>query len=270
MQKTAYITGASSGLGAEFARQLAAQGYNLVLVARRLERLEALAVELHQKHNIHAEAWAADLANPEDVARLAERLAHDEDLALLVNNAGFGLSGPLAEAEIGRQLEMLEVHVAATLQLTRAALAGMVARRAGNIINVSSLAGFIPRGGSATYGATKAFLNSFSEALQLELKDTGVRVQALCPGFTYTEFHDVRTVAKNFKRSEIPRFFWQSADEVVRASLAALGSERVIVIPGWRNHLLKFVSQNKLVLSLLLAWRQARRRKLVAEADKVV
>jgi len=267
MQKTAYITGASSGLGAEFARQLAAQGYNLILVARRLERLETLAAELRQKYHIHAEALAADLANPADVARLAERLAHDENLALLVNNAGFGLNGPFAQAEIERQLEMLDVHVSAAMRLTRAALPGMIARRAGNIINVSSLAGFIPRGGSATYGATKAFLNSFSEALQKELKDTGVRVQALCPGFTYTEFHDARAVAENFKRAEIPRFFWQNADEVVRASLAGLGSERVIVIPGWRNHLLKFMSQNKLVLSLLLAWRQARRRKLAQQSS---
>lgn len=266
MPHTAYITGASAGLGAEFARQLAARGYHLVLVARRLERLETLAAELAQKHNIRAEAFAADLANADDVARLAERLARDEDLALLVNNAGFGLGGPFAEAEIERQAEMLQVHVSAAMRLIRAALPGMIARRAGNIINVSSLAAFIPRGGSAIYGASKAFLNSFSEALQMELQDTGVRVQALCPGFTYTEFHDVREVAQNFKRSEIPRFFWQNADEVVRASLAALGSERVIVIPGWRNHLLKFMSQNRLILSLLLAWRQARRRSLAGKS----
>jgi hypothetical protein len=260
MPPTAYITGASAGLGAEFARQLATRGYNLVLVARRLERLQTLAAELRQKHTIHAEAFAADLANAADVARLAERLAADEDLALLVNNAGFGLTGPFSDSDVERQLAMLQVHVSAAMRLTRAALPGMVARRAGNIINVSSLAAFIPRGGSATYGATKAFLNSFSEALQMEVKDSGVRVQALCPGFTYTEFHDVREVAQNFKRSEIPRFFWQTAEAVVRASLENLGRERVIVIPGWRNHLLKFMSQNRLILSVLLAWRQARRR----------
>ncbi|MBL8046669.1 MAG: SDR family NAD(P)-dependent oxidoreductase, partial [Anaerolineales bacterium] len=134
MLKTAYITGASAGLGAEFARQLAARGYNLVLVARRLERLETLAAELRQKHNVQAEALAADLANGADVARLAERLAADKDLALLVNNAGFGLGGPFVDSDVERQLEMLEVHVSATMRLTRAALPGMLARRSGNII----------------------------------------------------------------------------------------------------------------------------------------
>jgi hypothetical protein len=255
------ITGASSGLGAEFARQLAAQGYALILVARRTERLEALADELRQKHGVTVEPLTADLANPADVQRLEERLTDESSLSLLVNNAGFGTTGKFASAEVNKQLEMIQVHVLAAVRLTRAALPGMIARRRGAVINVSSLAGFIPRGGSATYGATKAYLNSFSEALQLELKGTGVRVQALCPGYTYTEFHDTREL-KGFRRSEIPGFFWMSAEAVAAQSLAALNREQVIVIPGLRNHLFRLISQNKLILSAWQVWRQSRRRHL--------
>lgn len=257
----ALITGASSGLGAEFARQLAAQGYGLILVARRAERLEALAEELRARHTVSVEPFPADLADAGDVQRVEQRLANDNRLTLLVNNAGFGTRGNFAEVDFDRQLEMIQVHVLAAVRLTRAALPGLIARKRGAILNVSSLAGFIPRRGSATYGATKAYLNSFSEALGQELRGTGVRVQALCPGFTYTEFHDAREL-KGFRRSEIPAFFWMPAEAVVAKSLAALNCDHVIVIPGLRNHLLKFVSQNRLILALLLAWRQLRRRRL--------
>ena len=225
------ITGASAGIGAAFARQLAAAGFDLTLVARREERLAALAAELSATHGIHAEPWAADLARAADVAALGEYLARAGDLVLLINNAGFGTRGHFVEVELERSLDMIHVHVVATVALCRAALPGMIARGQGAIINVSSIAAFFPSAGGANYGATKAYLNAFSETLAAEVRGTGVRVQALCPGFTVTEFHEVGDY-QEFDRAEIPGVVWMPADEVAAASLAALGDDRVIVVPG--------------------------------------
>ena len=227
------ITGASAGIGEEFARQLAAAGFDLTLVARRAERLQALADELSTAHGIRAEAWPADLADETDVAALANRLAATGDLVLLVNNAGFGTRGEFVEVALERTLDMIRVHVLATVTLCRAAAPGMAARGGGAIINVSSIAAFFPSAGGANYGATKAYLNAFSEALAAELRDSGVVVQALCPGFTTTEFHDVGDY-RNFDRDQIPAPLWMPAREVVAESLAALGGRRVIVVPGAR------------------------------------
>ena len=227
------ITGASAGIGEEFARQLAAAGFDLTLVARRVERLQALADELSTAHGIRAEAWPADLADETDVAALANRLAATGDLVLLVNNAGFGTRGEFVEVALERTLDMIRVHVLATVTLCRAAAPGMAARGGGAIINVSSIAAFFPSAGGANYGATKAYLNAFSEALAAELRDSGVVVQALCPGFTTTEFHDVGDY-QNFDRDQIPAPLWMPAREVVAESLAALGGRRVIVVPGAR------------------------------------
>ncbi|MBP8947408.1 MAG: SDR family oxidoreductase [Candidatus Promineofilum sp.] len=227
------ITGASAGIGEEFARQLAAAGFDLTLVARRAERLQALADELSAAHGIRAEAWPADLADETDVAALANRLAATGDLVLLVNNAGFGTRGEFVEVALERTLDMIRVHVLATVTLCRAAAPGMAARGGGAIINVSSIAAFFPSAGGANYGATKAYLNAFSEALAAELRDSGVVVQALCPGFTTTEFHDVGDY-QNFDRDQIPAPLWMPAREVVAESLAALGGRRVIVVPGAR------------------------------------
>ena len=227
----AVITGASAGIGEEFARQLAAAGFDLTLVARRAERLQALAAELSAAHGIRAEAWPADLADEGDVTALANRLAAADDLVLLVNNAGFGTRGEFVEVALERTLDMIRVHVLATVTLCRAAAPGMIARGGGAIINVSSIAAFFPSAGGANYGATKAYLNAFSEALAAELQATGVVVQALCPGFTTTEFHDVGDY-QNFDRGQIPAPLWMPAREVVAESLAALGGGRVIVVPG--------------------------------------
>jgi len=227
----AVITGASAGIGAAFARQLAAAGFDLTLVARREDRLRALADELSATHAIRAEAWPADLADAGDVAALANRLAAADDLVLLVNNAGFGTRGEFIDVPLERTLDMIRVHVLATVTLCRAAAPGMVARGGGAIINVSSIAAFFPSAGGANYGATKAYLNAFSEALAAELRGTGVAVQALCPGFTTTEFHDVGDY-QNFDRGQIPVPLWMPAGDVVDESLAALGRGRVIVVPG--------------------------------------
>jgi short-subunit dehydrogenase len=230
-QKVALVTGASSGIGAEFARQLAGQGYDLILVARCEERLAALAASLARTYGVGAEIQVADLTRPAELAQVERRINRLENLAILVNNAGFGTTGSFAEIDLGPQLDMVHLHILACMRLCRAALPGMIARRRGRIINVSSMAGLVPLPENATYCATKAFLNSFSEALQAELAGTGVRVQALCPGFTHTEFHSSPEFERR-GRQPIPGFLWLSAPEVVATSLNALKRNQVIHIPG--------------------------------------
>jgi hypothetical protein len=228
---TAAITGASSGIGAEFARQLARRGYDLLLIARRAERLSALADELTRRHPIRAEVLAADLTDPAQLETVARRLEAIEDLALLVNNAGFGTRGKFHKIEFARQKQMLDLHAGATMRLTRAALPGMVARQRGGVINVSSLSAFYPAPGNASYTASKAFLNNFSQSLQMDLANGGVYIQALCPGFTYSEFHDSGEY-HNFKRADLPGFLWMTAESVVSESLRSLGTGVVICVPG--------------------------------------
>ena len=255
----AVITGASAGIGAEFAHQLAAAGFDLALVARRAERLQALADELCAAHGIRAEVWPTDLANEAEVAALGRRLAATDDLVLLVNNAGFGTRGRFAEVPVERTLDMIRVHVLATVALSRAAVPGMVARGRGAIVNVSSVAAFFPSTGGATYGATKAYLNNFSQALAAELEGTGVAIQALCPGFTLTEFHDVGYY-DGFDRGQIPGAVWMTAEAVVGESLAALGSGRVIVVPGAKYKALVATTTNPLGETVRRVARVVRRR----------
>ena len=242
--RTALITGASSGIGAAFCRSLAAQGYNLVLVARREAQLRSLADELHRKFDVHARVFPADLSDPTQVKRLETLIAEAGDLEILINNAGFGVPGKFAEIQAERNVEMIQVHVVATVCLCRAALPGMISRGRGSIINVSSVAAFMATPRNATYSATKAYLNVFSEGLQNELKGTGVRVQALCPGLTHTEFHD-RPGYEDYK-TKIPGFLWMSAEDVVRESLDAIKKNRVICVPGLKNRLIVMILRNRL------------------------
>ena len=234
----ALVTGASSGIGAEFARALAARKYDLVLVARRRERLMQLAEELSLKHGIAAEAIAADLAAEGDIATVARRIASESRLDLLVNNAGFGLLGDFHETGIESQLQMYRVHVLATMWLSHAALPFMIARNRGGIINVASVAGFTRMPGHASYASTKAWIIAFTECLHLELRGAGsdVRVQALCPGYTYTEFHDILHLDR--KKIMASKGFWMTPDFVVSESLEALDGGKWLVIPGWRYRVL--------------------------------
>jgi short-subunit dehydrogenase len=234
--RTALITGASAGMGAEFARQLAAAGTNLILVARRLDRLTEMARELQGQHAVKVEVLQADLATSEGVERVERRIAEDATFDLLVNNAGFGGGpGSFWEREAGHHLNMVQVHVAATVRLCRAALPGMIARGRGGIINLASIAAFSPFSGPM-YSGTKAFLVMFSENLQGELQDTGVSIQALCPGMTHTEFHEVADIDKAI----VPGFLWMTAEKVVRISLRRLGHGAVCV-PGWKNKTIAFL-----------------------------
>jgi len=244
--KTALITGASSGLGAEFARQLATRGHDLILVARRRDRLAALAEELSGRHGITAEPLTADLADPAGIAQVAAYIAGLPRLDLLVNNAGFGIGGAFAEADVAGQADMLHVHMMAPMRLSHAALPGMIARRSGGIINVASVAAFVALPGDANYCATKAYLVTFSQALAMETRRYGVRVQALRPGFTVTEFHD-HTDRVGFDRNASPRFLWGPASAVVTASLRGLERGQVICVPGFLNRVIMLLARTGLV-----------------------
>ena len=257
----AVITGASSGIGATFARKLA-PGYDLILVARRKDRLEELAAELSAEHQAAVEIFVADLSDPLQAESLAEKIASEPRLALLVNNAGFGTLGRFWEASLQSQQQMHQLHVMATVRLTHAALANMVPRDSGAIINVASVAGFARSQGSVSYCATKSWMNIFSEGLYLELRGMGshVTVQTLCPGFTYSEFHDTMAIRRERLASKA---LWLTAGQVVDASLEGLKQGRLYVIPGWRYRLLTAVV-SKLPSRLRLTVELARGKARVA------
>lgn len=232
----ACVTGASAGLGKVFAKHLAERGFDLLLVARDVERLTALAEELSLQHGITATAHAADLSRDEPMRSLAEKLAKEERLMVLVNNAGFGTKGKLATRPVGEQATMLELHVMAPMLLTRAVVPKMIERREGFVITVASVASFTASMGNVNYCATKAYQRVFMEGLAMELVGTGVKVQALCPGFTHTEFHDRMKIDKS---KGIPAWAWLSAEEVVRDSLEkAFGHGPTVVIPNWKYKLM--------------------------------
>jgi short-subunit dehydrogenase len=221
---TSLITGATAGIGHEYAVQLAARGDDLVLVARDAVRLEQVAEELRRAHQVEVEVLVADLTDRAQLATVEARLAdRDRPVDLLVNNAGFGLKQRFLDNTADDETAMLEVLVTAVLRLSHAALSAMAERGHGGIINVSSVAAFLPRG---TYSASKAWVNSFSEWAHLEYKSRGVKVMALCPGFTKTEFHQRMQV----KRGE--GFMWLEADFLVRTSLEDFDKGRAYSIPG--------------------------------------
>lgn len=227
----ALVTGATAGIGRAFAKQLAASNHDLILVSRDAVRLEALADELALQYGVNAEPLSADLSRDDDMRRVADRIARESRLAVLVNNAGFGTRGKLANRPVAEQATMLELHVMAPMVHTRAALPGMIERRRGWIINVTSVASFTYSMGNVNYCATKAYLRVFSEALALEVADAGVRVQALCPGFTRTEFHD----RAGMDVSTIPRWLWLKVDRVVDESLAQIAAGGpVVCVPSRR------------------------------------
>jgi uncharacterized protein len=231
---TALITGASAGLGEAYSRALAARGYDLILVARRRELLESLANELRSRHGVEAEVFTADLTSREELERVALRIEQVDGLAMLINNAGFAVEGFFVDTDIERQMDVVRLHDLASMRLTRAALPQMIARGAGGVICVSSMGGLFSFPANVTYNASKAFLVSFVQSLALELWRTGVRVQALCPGFTRTSFH--ATIGADV--SQVPAGMWMSADAVVEESLQALERGRhgrIVFIPGKRN-----------------------------------
>ena len=229
MKKVALVTGASAGLGAEFARQLSKRGYRLVLAARRKERIEELARELGK-----ARAVAIDLSKKDSAAKLlADIDANGETVDLLVNNAGFGLIGRFAELDAKRLRQMIELNVGTLTDLCRAAAPAMIERKSGGILNVASTAAFQPGPKMAVYFATKAFVLSLSEALHEELKPHGIKVSCLCPGPTRTEFGDVAGFGGNGLFDRVA----MNAAEVVETGLEGLDKNRAVVVPGVVNKL---------------------------------
>jgi uncharacterized protein len=227
----ALVTGASAGIGEEFARQLAARGHDLVLVARDRARLEALAEGLADERGAHAEVLPADLT---DGAQLAAVEARARTVDTLINNAGYGTFGNFYELDLAVEIREAQLNVLALMRLTHAAAGAMASRGKGAILNVSSLAGFQPGPMNATYSATKAFVTSFTEAVHEEMKGTGVSVSVLCPGFTHTQFQE----RANAPASSVPGFMWQNAPEVAAAGLDGLAKNKAIIIPGSVNRVL--------------------------------
>jgi short-subunit dehydrogenase len=230
---TALITGASAGIGREFARQLAPRADGLVLVARRIERLEELRAELAGKYpQLKVHIHASDISKHKSVSELCEWL-HQEGLApdVLINNAGSGDHGAFATSDFGRVNGMLQVNVVSLTLLTHKLLPPMIAAKRGAILNVSSSASFLPIPGMAVYSATKAYVTSFSEALRMEVRAHGISVSALCPGPVRTEFE---TVARRpgAAKDEAPAFTYVATEEVVRDALVGIEHNRAIVIPG--------------------------------------
>lgn len=225
---TALITGSTAGIGAAFARRLAADGHDLVLVARDTGRLREQATELHDRHGIEAEVLTADLAQDKGIEAVADRLGDRKNpVDLLINNAGFGNKGRYLEVPMADELRMLKVHCEAVLRLTSAAVEAMRERGRGGVMNVASTAAFLPRG---TYGASKAWVVQFTQGAAMDLAGHGVRLMVLCPGFVRTEFHERAGMGTD----NIPSWMWLDADKVASAALADLARGKTLSIPDPR------------------------------------
>jgi short-subunit dehydrogenase len=265
----AVITGASSGIGEEFARQLASRGYDLVLVARRIERLEKLAGTLHDVHQVECVPVKADLSRPEERDRFCEALEPDKArLEILVNNAGFGTHGFFHETDLRRELELINVNCAAPVHLTKRILPWMLERRRGFIVNVASLSAFTPGPVMAMYYASKAFLLSFSEALWEECRDTGVNVLALCPGPVRTEFQGTAGLSPKARSSGTAPV---AVERVVDDTLRGLFGGKRVVIPGYQARiaamLSRFIPKRRALKTVRRIQEVRRRQSREARAD---
>lgn len=231
--KTALITGATAGIGESFARLLARNGYNLILVARDLDRLNQRKIELRELHpQIKIELLRADLTVASDLNMVSARV--EKGIDLLINNAGFGINKTFTKSEFVQEQELLDLLVKAPMQLTHSALPAMLNQGSGAIINVSSIASWIAGG---TYSAAKSYLTVFSESLHSEVKDSGIKVLSLCPGFTRTEFHQRGRMRMN----GLPNFLWLSADQVSKIAWRDLQRGRVISVPGWQYKIISSI-----------------------------
>lgn len=259
------VTGASAGIGAAFARELAARGHDLVLVARRADRLHALATELGERHGTQAHVMPADLADPAAPRQLVDAL-QQAGLAVdwLINNAGYGVPGTFGASDWPVHADFLQVLVTAPTELAWRLLPGMRERGYGRIVNVASLAGHVPgSAGHTLYAASKAYLIKFSQSLALENRPSGIHVCALCPGFTWSEFHDVTGTRPLV--GKLPRFMWQSAEAVVREGIEAVERGTVVQVTGRVNRAIKALA--KLTPDRLALWLSARESKRYRQLD---
>ncbi|MFC0115529.1 SDR family NAD(P)-dependent oxidoreductase [Kibdelosporangium aridum] len=237
---TALVTGATAGIGNAFVHRLAKDGHNVVLVARTEPRLHEVAAQIKAKYGVETEVLPADLSKQDGRLAVEQRLSSGtgDPVDILVNNAGFGTRGRFEDVSVDWMQGQLDVNVTSVLRLTRAAIPGMLERGRGAVINVSSIAGFFPATGP-TYGATKSYVTAFSEGIGMALKGTGVRVMALIPGFTRTEFHD----RAGDEKQTFPNFMWLSAEQVVNECMTDLAHGRVRSIPGWQYKVLVGVTR---------------------------
>jgi len=260
VERWALVTGASSGIGAEFARVLAARGMHLVLTARREDRLKELAAELDTRHGTRTELIVGDLSQPDEPQRLIDEIqSRDIEVELLINNAGFGFVGTFEETDPDRMQEMIRLNISALTALTYLCLPGMTERGHGGIINVSSVAAFQPVAYMPVYSAGKAYVLHFSEALWAEARDKGVTVMGLCPGTTSTEFFDVAGVSNWLKKHRA-----HSCESVVRKALKALEKKRQYVIPGLADYLLSLgvrIARRKMVVMQSMKFFRPRKKK---------
>lgn len=235
-RKLALVTGASAGIGAAFARILASHGYDLALTARRVERLDALADEVRLRYGVQTLTVAADLSEPEAPGAILDHLtAHGRSVDCLINNAGYGLPGGYGDTLWREQAAFIQVMTTAPCELAHRVLGGMRQRGFGRIVNVASLAGLVPAAaGHTLYAASKAFMVRFSQSLHLEVAAEGVHVSALCPGFTYSEFHDANGT-RELASSSTPDWLWMGADEVAAAGYEAVEANRPVCVPGAPN-----------------------------------
>jgi len=230
----ALITGASAGIGAEFARQLASQGFGLILIARRKNKLEKLSKELHEEYSVFVEIFVGDLSELDDNHKIISKIKEIDNLDVLINNAGYGINKTFLQTDITQHINMINVHFTSAVMFCHAAIPGMTKRNRGVIINTSSTAAVNKSQMGVMYTSTKTALTVFSELLQEKIKDTNIYIQSLCPGFTYSEFHDTESM-RGFQRTWFPKEAWMAAEDVVRLSLEAVKNKEVIFIPGKYN-----------------------------------
>ena len=256
----ALVTGASAGIGAEFCRQLATNGYQLVLVARRADKLQTVADELQNSYATHSVIITADLSQKDAGEAIVKRLEQENiRIEYLVNNAGYGLPGSFHVPDWQEHADFIQVMMTAVCELTRRLLPGMQERKRGFIVNVASVAGLISASaGHTLYGASKSFLIRFSEALALENEEKGVKVCALCPGFTYSEFHDVNGTREMI--SKLPAYLWLDAKDVVADTIRAMSADRVrpVLIPGRQYKTIVFINRYLPWLAAILTRRTAK------------
>jgi len=234
---TALVTGATAGIGASYTKLLAKNGYDLVLVARDLPRLKKIAKELSKTHKIKVETIKADLTKPNQLAKVEKRISNKSmPIDVLINNAGFGIKQSFTGSDLKKEQELLDVLVTAPMRLTHAVLPQMLKRDSGVIVNVSSVASWITGG---TYSAAKSYLTVFSEYLHTELHGTNIKISALCPGFTRTEFHD----RGKMRMSGLPNFMWLTSDQVVAKSWRNVKANKVLCIPGWQYLILSTIAR---------------------------
>ncbi len=234
---TALVTGATAGIGNAYAQLLAKEGFDLILVARNLPRLKKVAAQLSKEYGVKATCLKADLSESAQLLKVEKVLAStSRPVEVLINNAGFGIKESFTDSNIKAEQELLDVLVTAPMRLSHAVLPGMIKRNSGIIVNVSSVASFIAGG---TYSAAKSYLTVFSEYLKTELKGTNIKVSALCPGFTRTEFH----ARGKMKMSGLPNYMWNTTDQVVGKSWRYAKAGKVICVPGWQYMLLSTIAR---------------------------